>query len=116
MRQGGNVRTFWVATLHGLLELPRIAEEDKIARGLRDSKNIRKGHLGGLIDEQGIDGLGRIGTRPQPRGASAHLTARADRIQELRIVGGALQPRQIRLLFRDFLNAINRRTQLRRCL
>src|SRR5271166_952584 len=102
MRQRGDIGTLRMAALHWLLELPRIAEKYDIVRGLRDGEDIGKRHLRRFIDKQRIDGLKRVGTRPQPSGSGSHLTARADRPEKFSIVGRELQSRQIGLLFWDF--------------
>ena len=114
MRQRGDIGTFWMAPLHRLLELSRIAEKDNIVRGLRHGEDIGKRHLRRFIDEQRIDGFERVSTRPQPSGPGSNPTTRANRPEKLAVVGRELQPRQIGLLFRDFLNAINGRAKFRR--
>ena len=65
MVESGNVRTFGMTALRGLLELLRIAEQDERLAGLRNRQHVGERHLRGLIDEQHIDGLEGAPARAQ---------------------------------------------------
>ena len=73
--QRGDVRAFGMAALHRLFELLRIAEEHDAPRGLRRRQHVGERHLRGLVDEQNIHRVRRIGRSPEPRRSAGHVTA-----------------------------------------
>jgi hypothetical protein len=59
-----------VARLLWLLELLRIAEQHEVLRARGYREHVGQRHLACLIDEQHVDALPKIGSRPEPRRAA----------------------------------------------
>ena len=64
--QGGNLTTFRVATLKGLFELLRVAEQDEAPAGSSGSEHVGQRHLAGFVNHQHVDALLELGARPAP--------------------------------------------------
>lgn len=62
-----------MAPLDRLLELLRVTQEHKTSCGLTDCEHIGKRHLSRLVNEKDINGLFKLGARPEPCGAGHHL-------------------------------------------
>ena len=88
MAEGRGVDAFRVRALLRLFELLGVAEEDDAARRVGGREDVGEGHLGGLVDEQHVDGLRELFARPQP-GRAAHHAGGAilKRFERLGIVG-----------------------------
>ena len=56
-----------MATLHRLVELLRITQQDQRFGCLGDREHICEGHLRRLVDEQNVKTFERVLGRPQPR-------------------------------------------------
>ena len=96
-----HVGAFGVAALHRLFELPRVAQEHDAVCRLRDRQDVRQRHLCGLVDEQHIDGLPRVGAGPQPSCAAGDVASRCRSPESsVVVVGRELQPGTLAVPFR----------------
>jgi hypothetical protein len=73
MVERGCVHAIWMAALSGLIELLGVAKKDDGLRRLRHCQNVRKRHLGRLVDEEHVDRVARIRTCPKPSRPTCHL-------------------------------------------
>jgi len=67
------VDALWMAALRRLIELLRVAKQDNGLGRLRHGQNVRKGHLGRLVDEEHVDRIEGVGTSPKPSRPARHL-------------------------------------------
>ncbi len=68
MLKGRDPRSGRMGSLTGVGQLLRVAKKDEPPARAGHGKRIGEGKLAGLVDEESVDALGELRTRPEPDG------------------------------------------------
>src|SRR6266513_4732253 len=94
-----------MAPLRGLVQLPRIAQQDQVLGGMRNGEYVGERHLRGLVDEEDVHSVLSLFACPKPGGAAGDLMPRPQRLEQLLVVARKGQMRLIVLRVVGLLDA-----------